>query len=630
MQSLISGAECATVSNPLSQVLKHTEGDRSLQRDRVDGPSSSRLHHLPHSATGPTNAADLAMARQFFQSGPLQAGIPAFNGLPASSRHMLENLQHIPNPVHTHNAGPTLAARPLHTPSATGNWSEEFKQVPQGLTSLSSPQIHDAQLGVHYPMSDLGSMRPMYQSFQNGPMPVNWDQEFSRVDTKGKGKATEADFEAAFARAAASISAEKSRIVEVQEDESLEEAFNRVKVSDEKERVGDSDKDEYLSDFEKVWQQLKNSELPPPEEDVAKWEAEFNQLMQSERETDYDEDMENLWKNGLGNYGEDFQGPEPIKFDDDGIPDLDPYKFESSNPYLAEPSGHLARAKQLLEENGSLTEAALLLEAAIQKGDLGEGGYEAWILLGDTRSMDEREEAGMRALREGVQRAQQVGNHQVGMISLAISYTNEAFDRASHTTLLKWLSAKYPDLIPTNLKGRLPTAPWASHDQATETFIAVARQQHARGEMDPDVQIGLGVLFYTNSEFDKAKDCFESALASRPNDYLLWNRLGSCLSNGSKPEEALAVYREALQRRPTYTRAIYNVGVACLNIGAYKEAAEHFLSALAMQESSGGDKSEQLWTTLRKCFAAMDRLDLAEAAKVGQALETFRQEGFEF
>jgi len=46
-------------------------------------------------------------------------------------------------------------------------------------------------------------------------------------------------------------------------------------------------------------------------------------------------------------------------------------------------------------------------------------------------------------------------------------------------------------------------------------------------------------------------------------DYVLWNRLGSSLSNGSKPEEALGAYREALQLRPSYTRAIYNVGVAC-------------------------------------------------------------------
>lgn len=46
-------------------------------------------------------------------------------------------------------------------------------------------------------------------------------------------------------------------------------------------------------------------------------------------------------------------------------------------------------------------------------------------------------------------------------------------------------------------------------------------------------------------------------------DFMLWNRLGSSLSNGNRPEDALGAYREALQIRPTYTRAIYNVGVAC-------------------------------------------------------------------
>ena len=49
-----------------------------------------------------------------------------------------------------------------------------------------------------------------------------------------------------------------------------------------------------------------------------------------------------------------------------------------------------------------------------------------------------------------------------------------------------------------------------------------------------------------------------------------------------------------------------------------------------MQESVGGNKSEQLWHTLRKCFVSMEREDLAEAAKPGQALDRFRQEGFDF
>ena len=69
-----------------------------------------------------------------------------------------------------------------------------------------------------------------------------------------------------------------------------------------------------------------------------------------------------------------------------------------------------------MENNGSLSDAALLLEAAILRGDLGEGGYEAWILLGEARNMDEREEAGMRALAEGVRRGEAAGASGAGML----------------------------------------------------------------------------------------------------------------------------------------------------------------------------------------------------------------------
>jgi peroxin-5 len=89
----------------------------------------------------------------------------------------------------------------------------------------------------------------------------------------------------------------------------------------------------------------------------------------------------------------------------------------------------------------------------------------------------------------------------------------------------------------------------------------------------------------------------------------MWNRYGSCLSNGNHPEESLQAYREALRLRPAYTRAIYNVAVACMNVGALKEAAEHLLDALSSQGSgSGGDraeKSEQCWTTLRRVFGML-------------------------
>lgn len=90
--------------------------------------------------------------------------------------------------------------------------------------------------------------------------------------------------------------------------------------------------------------------------------------------------------------------------------------LEPNNKYLSSNGSLLVDAKALLEQGGSLSEACLMLEAAIQKGEFGEGGYEAWVLLGETKNMDEHEEAGMRALTEGVKRATENGTPGPGML----------------------------------------------------------------------------------------------------------------------------------------------------------------------------------------------------------------------
>jgi peroxin-5 len=57
---------------------------------------------------------------------------------------------------------------------------------------------------------------------------------------------------------------------------------------------------------------------------------------------------------------------------------------------------------------------------------------------------------------------------------------------------------------------------WDTHSRMTDLFIGLARAQHGSGVVDADVQVALGILFYTNGEYDRAKDCFEAALSVRP------------------------------------------------------------------------------------------------------------------
>jgi peroxin-5 len=146
--------------------------------------------------------------------------------------------------------------------------------------------------------------------------------------------------------------------------------------------------------------------------------------------------------------------------------------------------------------------------------------------------MDEREAEGLIALREGVNRgappeALLVGFPQVKvklnfilthpLQSLAISYTNESYTRASQHTLRQYLHTRFPDIVGPKDVQPESLAPWAGHELTTDLFLRVARSQYASGQpVDPDVQSGLGTLYYTNGEYDKAADCFAAALNVRP------------------------------------------------------------------------------------------------------------------
>ena len=67
-------------------------------------------------------------------------------------------------------------------------------------------------------------------------------------------------------------------------------------------------------------------------------------------------------------------------------------------------------------------------------------------------------------------------------------------------------------------------------------------------------------------------------------DHLLWNKLGATYANNNRNEEAIDSYYQALKLCPGFVRARYNLGIGCMNLGAYKYVLFYPLYGIKMSE----------------------------------------------
>jgi tetratricopeptide (TPR) repeat protein len=344
-------------------------------------------------------------------------------------------------------------------------------------------------------------------------------------------------------------------------------------------------------------------------------------------------------------------------------PRLGDYTFEEENVFR-NVTNPFEEGMKIMQEGGNLSLAALAFEAAVQKDP---EHVKAWTMLGTAQAQNEKELPAIRALEQALKVDP---NNLDALMGLAVSYTNEGYDSTAYRTLERWLSVKYPQIInPDNLSSDADlgfTDRQILHERVTDLFIQAAQLSPSGAQMDPDVQVGLGVLFYCAEEYEKAVDCFTTALASTESGttnqkeqlHLLWNRLGATLANSGRSEEAIEAYEQALNINANFVRARYNLGVSCINIGCYPEAAQHLLGALSMHRVvaeegrerareiiGGGDgsgitdeqldhivhqnQSTNLYDTLRRVFSQMGRRDLADMVESGMDVNVFRKD-FEF
>uniref|UniRef100_A0A665VJA2 Peroxisomal targeting signal 1 receptor n=1 Tax=Echeneis naucrates TaxID=173247 RepID=A0A665VJA2_ECHNA len=290
------------------------------------------------------------------------------------------------------------------------------------------------------------------------------------------------------------------------------------------------------------------------------------------------------------------------------------YQFEEDNPYLSHPDPLSEGVKRM--EAGDIPGAVRFFESAVQREP---DNQLAWQYLGTCQAENEQEFAAISALRRCIELK---NDNLTALMALAVSFTNESLHRQACETLRDWLkhNPKYHSVWEQNERERQKDGardkekdrerfgsllPESLFTDVQTLFLRAANSDPA--QVDPQLQCGLGVLFNLSGEYDKAVDCFSAALSVTPQDYLLWNKLGATLANGSRSEEAVAAYRRALELQPGFVRSRYNLGISCVNLGAHRAARGPGGAAANMM-------SDNIWSTLRMALSMMGESSLYAAA----------------
>ncbi|KAG0211691.1 hypothetical protein BGX28_007585 [Mortierella sp. GBA30] len=481
--------------------------------------------------------------------------------------------------------------------SRASDWSSEFEQQQQTGGSTWSTEF-EQRIEQHIKNREPGGM---WSSEFARQQESNWAEDFTGVTQAMGGGAAAGDWA---------------------------QQFNASRQDTAQDWVNEFNSSNAAEELEQAFQQSQHQRDLSNESWVETYRKNIAHLAQEPGDKEWDslqKDWEKHEATGLGYRASDAR--------------YQHYSFEQNNPYMVADSAKLMD----LAARGNLTESILALEAAVQKDPMDAA---AWHQLGLRQQENERETMAIAALLKAVETNPKELN---AWLALAVSYTNENCRVDAYDALQSWVenSDQYKGVM-GSVQGGKGRSAQERHEYVTGLFLEAARTNPGEN-LDPDVQIALGVLFNVSEEYEKAVDCFRAALNLRPDDYMLWNKYGATLANSHNTSAAIEAYFTALNINPSYIRARYNLAIACINLGQHREAAEHLLSALSLQNAGDaarglmvgastlgpqpdggiGGMSQNVWETLKMAMYMLGRSDLAQRCETTRDLDAFRDE-FDF
>ena len=340
--------------------------------------------------------------------------------------------------------------------------------------------------------------------------------------------------------------------------------------------------------------------------------------------------------------------PKPESIEDQ-IPDVVP-----SNKSLSHSRDAFERGMRIVHQDDNLSLAVLAFEEACRADPM---HFEAWKMLGSVLAEVEREAEAILAFKEALKL--ETNNLDI-LMRLAVSYTNEGSHDLACGCLEQWMRIKYPQVSIPELESQI-SLPHHSElfERIKEPFIQAARLSLEEENIDPDVQVGLGLLMFSARLYEMAADCFHAAIQStepgtighQAQQHLLWNRYAACLGNiRDKEHMAVQAYETALALKPNFVKARCNLGVLYHNINQPLLGAMNTLEALVWnravdsapihktnkilksgsdemtEEAIDYDETTEMYETLMKCCSSMCRWDLAELVGPNMDFGSFKKE----